>query len=500
MTDGAPAWARDAVVYQVMPDRFAASRRVPKPGDLEPWDAPPTQRGFKGGDLLGLAERLDELADLGITALYLNPIFSAGSNHRYDTWDPLTVDPLLGGDAAFRELLAGAHDRGIRVLLDGVFNHVGRGFRPFAHVLENGGSSPYRDWFHLDDDVRGGRREVVAFPDPADPAARASGYRAWWGVPSLPKLRVEHPPVREYLLGVAEHWTRTGIDGWRLDVPADVDDPTFWPAFRERVRSVNPEAWLVGEIWSPAADWLGDRFDGLMDYPLGMAILGFAAGGHVDRDVAAGQMDYRDRLVDLDGTAFGTRVLDDLAVAGPPDAAMLTLLGSHDTPRARSVLADDLVRLRLAALLLLTLPGAPSIYYGDELAMAGRADPDCRRGYPPLLAGAGDEALAHRAFVRAAITARRDHAVLRRGDVSVAVATGRAIVLERTWAGGRVVIAVNAGDAPADLEVGSVLRGVRRLEALDVGEATVDATAVGRIRLGPTSAAVFAGAAAEARD
>lgn len=490
MTDGTPAWVRDAVVYQVFPDRFASSPRVPKPGDLEAWDAPPTQRGFKGGDLLGLAERLDELADLGINALYLNPIFSAGSNHRYDTWDPLAVDPLLGGDAAFRELLAAAHDRGIRVLLDGVFNHVGRGFRPFAHVLENGAASPYRDWFYLDDDVLAARRDVVAYPDPADPNARASGYRAWWGVPSLPKLRVEHPPVRAYLLDVAERWTRTGIDGWRLDVPADVEDPTFWPAFRERVRSVNPDAWLVGEIWSPAADWLGDRFDGLMDYPLGMAILGFAAGGHVDRDVAAGQMDYRERLADLDGAVFGARTREGLAVAGPPAAAMLTLLGSHDTPRARSVLANDLVRLRLAALLLLTLPGTPSIYYGDELAMAGRADPDCRRGYPSRIADAGDDALAHRAYVRAAITARREQDSLRRGAFQVLVTSGRAIAFERTAEGGRAVVAVNAGEEPATLDIGAAYASYRRLGAVDVGDVTVDA-AIGRLRLGPASAAVL---------
>ena len=225
-----PAWARDAVFYQVFPDRFATSRRTAKPGTLEPWDSPPTNEGYKGGDLLGLAERLDELADLGITAIYLNPIFSAASNHRYNTYDFLSVDPLLGGDAALRELLDAAHARDIRVVLDGVFNHVGRGFWPFHHLLESGGASPYRDWFYLESEVLAGRRGVHAYGVPRGGSDGERGYRAWWHVPALPKLRVEHPAVREHLLAAAEHWLRFGIDGWRLDVPQDVEDPTFWPS------------------------------------------------------------------------------------------------------------------------------------------------------------------------------------------------------------------------------------------------------------------------------
>ena len=162
MTVDTPAWARDAVFYQVFADRFASSERVPKPGTMEPWDAPPTTHGFKGGDLLGIAERLPYLADLGINALYLTPIFQSAANHRYHTYDYFRVDPLLGGDDALRELLDRAHERGMRVVLDGVFNHTGRGFWPFHHILETGGASPYRDWFHLDDDVLAGRQWLTA--------------------------------------------------------------------------------------------------------------------------------------------------------------------------------------------------------------------------------------------------------------------------------------------------------------------------------------------------
>ena len=148
-----PAWVADAVFYQIFADRFAISPRVAKPGPLEAWDAPPTEHGFKGGDLLGIVEHLDYLSALGINALYLTPIFAAAANHRYHTYDYYSVDPLLGGDAALRELLDAAHGRGMRVVLDGVFNHSGRGFWPFHHVVENGAQSPYVDWFHLDLDA-----------------------------------------------------------------------------------------------------------------------------------------------------------------------------------------------------------------------------------------------------------------------------------------------------------------------------------------------------------
>ena len=168
-----PAWVRDAVFYQVFPDRFARSGRVEAPGSLEPWDSPPTTRGFKGGDLYGLAERLDELADLGATAIYLNPVFASASNHRYHTYDYYAVDPLLGGDAALRELLDAAHARGMRVILDGVFNHASRGFWPFNHILECGLASPYLDWFHVDRDALASGRPLRPYPEEATTDGRA---------------------------------------------------------------------------------------------------------------------------------------------------------------------------------------------------------------------------------------------------------------------------------------------------------------------------------------
>jgi cyclomaltodextrinase len=452
-----PGWVRDAVFYQVFPDRFASSDRVRKPGGLEPWSAAPTIDGYKGGDLLGLAERLDELVDLRITAIYLNPIFSAASNHRYNAYDYMSVDPLLGGDAAFRELLDDAHARGIRVILDGVFNHSGRGFWPFHHVMEAGGASPYSDWFYLDRDVLTHRRGLGAY-DGGDGAVPARlGYRSWWDVPSLPKLRVEHPAVREYLFGVAEHWLRFGIDGWRLDVPEDIEDETFWPEFRNRVRAVNAEAYLLGEIWEEAPQWLtGDRFDAVMNYPLALAILGFVGGDKLDAAVIAGQVNYRRGLVALDGQSFGAQ-LEHLMTALEPDvtAAQFNLLGSHDTPRARSVMGGDPARLRLAMLIQLTLPGAPSIYYGDELAMVGAADPDCRRAYPPAGTGLDAEAAATRTFVRDLLGARATHETLRSGEVRVVAAGDRSVAVSRLAGGRRAIVAVNAGEDSAELDLSS---------------------------------------------
>jgi neopullulanase len=230
MTIVTPEWVRDAVFYQIFPDRFARSARLRAPGPFEAWDAPPTVHGFKGGDLLGVAEHLDYLQSLGISALYFNPIFQSASNHRYHTYDYMAVDPLLGGDAALRELIDAAHTRGMRVVLDGVFNHASRGFWPFHHVMETGKDSPYRGWFHFDDEALEAGWPIRAYPErsqgldtshvPEEQRAgagslRALGYRAWWDLPALPKLNTDHPEVREYLFGVAEHWIRFGADGWR---------------------------------------------------------------------------------------------------------------------------------------------------------------------------------------------------------------------------------------------------------------------------------------------
>jgi neopullulanase len=482
---------------------------VPKPGNLEPWDAPPTPHGFKGGDLLGIAEHLDELRELGITALYLNPVFASASNHRYHTFDYELVDPLLGGDAALRELLDAAHARDMKVILDGVFNHASRGFWPFHHVLENGAGSPYRDWFYLDPEVLSGRRGLIAYPGPneaeaimrlqdgrdlegsigGDPVAgpgggsslgqpgtrsqRVLGYHAWWDLPALPKLNHSNPEVREYIYGVAERWIRFGVDGWRLDVPEEIGEPGFWEEFRRRVLAANPKAYIVGEIWSPAPEWLaGDRFHAVMNYPLTEAILSFTGAGRLDEALVAKTHEYARHVRSIDGPEFG-RQLAGIMAAYPPEVAslQLNLLDSHDTPRFISLAGGDATALRLATLIQMTLPGAPCIYYGDEVGLEGREDPDCRRAYPWDPARQDREL---RDFIRGLIALRHSHHVLRRGRFELLGAEGSAVaygMVDREHSNGRrtevgggltdvptsagrsIVVAVNAGDAPARLNL-----------------------------------------------
>ena len=469
MTLDTPKWVRDAVFYQVFPDRFARSPRVQAPGPLEPWDGPPTPYGFKGGNLPGITEHLDDLRELGISALYLNPIFQSASNHRYHTYDYLAVDPLLGGTGALRELIDACHARGMRIVLDGVFNHTGRGFWPFHHVLENGAGSPYRDWFVFDQARLQAGVPVAAYPGPEQrrelaaargaggprgPASeRILGYRAWWDLPALPKLNIANPEVREHVLGVAEHWVRFGIDGWRLDVPGEIDDPGFWREFRERVRAANPEAYLVGEIWQVAPDWLsGDRFDALMNYPLLEAILGFAAGSHLDRSVVAGQSELARNVRPLDAPGFGSRLAELLAAYDPAVvASQLNLLDSHDTPRFVTMAGGDRAALRLALLLIMTLPGAPCLYYGDEIGLEGRADPDSRRAYPWDPASWDHEL---RAYTRAVTAMRRAHPVLRaEGSLRTATAVGNTHVHVRSNESEVAVVAVNAAETPATVEL-----------------------------------------------
>ena len=452
MAPDVPAWPADRVFYQVFPDRFARSGRVPEPGALEPWDTSPTSHGFKGGDLYGAAGRLDDLVDLGVGAIYLNPVFSAASNHRYNTSDYFQVDPLLGGTPALRAFLDAAHERDLKVILDGVFNHAGRGFFPFQHVLESGQQSPYRDWFYFHPEVVDGRRQIDAYVDRRSAGLDRAGYAAWWNLPSLPKIRLEHGPAREYILGVAEHWLRFGIDGWRLDVPEEISDETFWPEFRERMKAIDPDCYLIGEIWTESPHWLlGDRFDALMNYPLGLSILGFASGGRIDREAAEGQVDYARSLHPIDASTFGQRVDHLLTVHDPATTGVqYNLIGSHDSPRARTCLDGDAAAHRLALALLLTLPGAPSIYYGDELGMEGGPDPGCRGAYPVELT---DEQCSIRAFTRAVVNGRRSNRALRRGTARTLAASGGAIALAREADGERAVVVVNSAREPTRLEL-----------------------------------------------
>jgi neopullulanase len=437
-----PDWVKNAVFYQIFPDRFARSLRTPHPRGIQfkPWGAPPEEQGFQGGDLYGVIDRLDYLQTLGVTALYLNPIFMSASNHRYHTYDYFKVDPLLGGDEALRALLDAAHERGMYVVLDGVFNHASRGFWAFHHILENGGNSPYLDWFIVHDWPLRPYQHSLEEPH---------NYAAWWDIPALPKFNVENPGVRDYLLDAARYWVEFGIDGWRLDVPEEIDDVDFWRDFRRVVKEINPEAYIVGEIWHEAVEWLqGDRFDAVMNYVFQRAALNFFGRETLAADYAPGGFP----LQPIDVQQFAGAIthmhgIHDWEVI----QAQLNLLDSHDTARALWMVGGDRTALQLCALFQMTMPGAPCIYYGDEIGMSGGHEPASRAAFPWDDEETWDVALLD--FYRRAIAMRHAHPALRTGEFHALYAANDVYAFRRVGEDEIAVVVFNAGQEPVQIDL-----------------------------------------------
>lgn len=414
-----PEWVPDAVFYQIFPDRFCNGNPANDPPGAEGWGGVPTRENRFGGDLSGIVERLDYISQMGFNSLYLNPIFSAGSNHKYDTHDYFSIDPSFGTDADFDRLMREAHSRGMRVVLDGVFNHCGLGFAPFIDVLEHGENSRYRDWFGVYD-----------FPVRTSPTPN---YATCGGANYLPRLNTHNEEVERFIAEVTLHWLERGIDGWRLDVPYEIHT-AFWRRYRQTVKNRHPNAYLVAEEWRDPDPFLqGDTFDGVMHYRL--------------RELA---FDFIIKNA-LTGEAFG-RGLDALRKRLPvaSEYGMLTLLGSHDTARLLTECEGDTRKVNLLHTLLMTLPGAPMIYYGDENGMEGGNDPDCRR---PMK---WDEQ-AWREGVRLPllrlITLRNRMPVLRHGTVRSGFANDRIYSYYRTLEGERVLVIINNSAVSRPLEL-----------------------------------------------
>lgn len=429
-----PDWVKDAVFYQIFPDRFARSERVPKPAHLQPWGDRPHLYRYQGGDLLGVVEKLDYLAALGVNAIYFCPVFQSASNHRYHTHDYYRVDPMLGGNAALRELIDAAHARGIRVVLDGVFNHASRGFFQFNDMLENGEHSAYLDWFH-----------VERFPLGAYDAAAPVNYKAWWGNRALPKFNTDTPAVREFLWDVATHWIDFGIDGWRLDVPNEIDDDEFWREFRRRVKGRNSSAYIVGEIWHDAHRWLsGDQFDAVMNYLFTRPCLAFF-GAHT-LNHAVNEASGTGLVHPMDAPSFAERMTR-VAAMYPTEItlAQMNLLGSHDTARFRTAVGGDESAYRLATVFQMTYVGAPCVYYGDEVGLAGGPDPDCRRAFPWTQPETWDQETLE--LTRRLARARTGRKVLSRGSFEVLTAFGETLAFKRAWQDEEAYVLINADRA-----------------------------------------------------
>ncbi|MFX3634364.1 MAG: alpha-glycosidase [Candidatus Pristimantibacillus sp.] len=378
-----PEWTKNAIFYQIMPDRFANGDPSNDPQTIQAWGDKPSGDSHFGGDLQGIIENLDHLIDLGVNAVYLTPIFTAPSNHKYDTVDYKQVDPQFGDTELLKNFVKACHEREIRVVLDAVFNHTSEQFPPFQDVLKHGEDSKYKDWFHLNGfpvEVKDGTPNYAAF--------------GFYG--NMPKLNTANPEVKQYLLDIAVYWIKEAdIDGWRLDVANEVDHH-FWVDFRNAVKAEKQDAFIIGEVWGNALNWLhGNEFDSSMNYPFTNRILDFFSSS------------------ERKGSDFAEQI-HQLLMRYPQhtNEAQFNLLSSHDIPRVATRMGDNKQRLKQAVVFMLTSMGIPCIYYGDEVGIDGDGDPDCRKCME-WDRDKQDRELYD--FYKLLIALRKEHSVLRDG-------------------------------------------------------------------------------------
>ncbi|MBQ1786522.1 MAG: glycoside hydrolase family 13 protein [Turicibacter sp.] len=354
----APKWVKSTVWYQIFPERFANANPDLNPENTVEWGSiDPKGDTFYGGDLEGVIKNLDYLQELGINGIYFCPIFKSPSTHKYDTTDYFEIDPQFGDKKTFKRLVEEAHKRGIKIMLDAVFNHCGWNFPQWQDVVKYGEKSSYKDWFHI--------HKFPLIEENFDPIANPGGlnYDTFAFVKYMPKLNTENPEVIDYFLEVGRYWVREfDIDGWRLDVANEVDH-TFWRLFRNAVREVKEDVYILGEIWHDSQPWLnGDQFDAVMNYPLGDAILKYVA---------------QDKITSSEFSLALNKVLTDYA--RNVNEVAFNLLDSHDTQRLLTVCGGHKQKALLAYTLQMTQTGTPCIYYGGEIGLDGGADPLCRK-------------------------------------------------------------------------------------------------------------------------
>jgi cyclomaltodextrinase len=481
-----PEWVKQGIIYQIFPERFANGNKANDP-DFTEWyykgvtelppsgktngeyfhlvtdwydiaglqkspyktDGKPDWNSFYGGDIAGVRQHLDYLQDLGITIIYFNPVFKAKSNHKYDAASYMEVDPHFGTNAEFTDFVADCHARGIRVIIDLAYNHTGHTFFAFVDGREKGTESEYWDWYEW-------KKWPIPGPIEWTPPNPSEYYECWWNFGQMPNLNfdlsrsnpnensvmdisIAQPnwAMVNHLLDATEYWLREAdVDGYRLDVPNEVPF-WFWEIFRKRVKATKPDAYIVGELWGAAPEYVnGLYFDAVMNYKFFRdPVLAFFGKGEIpadefDRAIAPGRLTYPQE---------GVR-------------AMMNLLDSHDTERFLSSAGDDIRRLRLAMLFAMTYVGAPTIYYGDEVAMEGLGDPDNRRPFYWKWQEEAPRVDVH-GYVRTLTALRREHEALVGGGFRTLVTDGPVYAFARGSGGETVYVAFNTGADPAEVEI-----------------------------------------------
>ncbi|MEK3855537.1 alpha-glycosidase [Cytobacillus sp. FSL H8-0458] len=440
----APSWVKDTVWYQIFPERFANGNPDNDPKGVLPWGSEePSKNNFFGGDFEGVIEHLDYLQELGITGIYFTPVFKAFSNHKYDTIDYLEIDPQFGSKDTLKRLVKECHDREIKVMLDAVFNHSGFYFPPFQDVLEKGEKSPYKDWFHPHSfPLRGGE-----YPN----------YETFAFVEQMPKLNTKNPDVKKYLLNVAKYWIEEfDIDGWRLDVANEVDHH-FWREFRQTVKNIKPDLYILGEIWHNSMPWLrGDQFDAVMNYPFTTNLLNLIAKKSIT------------------GTEFTNNMTAEIhSYPANVYEAAFNLVGSHDTPRILTECEENKDRVKLIYTLLFTFMGSPCLYYGDEIGLNGVMDPGCRKCMEWDEKKQDRELFSH---IQKLIKLRKEEKLLANEGHFEFIQTESNIVAYRKYDDEKTIIVLaNPADESAEFTLPYLLKGVKITNMLTDKEFAADA-------------------------
>ena len=429
-----PEWAQDAIIYNIFPDSFATSKRHISCQPSSVIYAGEKVKGKLGGTLRGIIENVDYLADLGVNAIYINPIFTAGEYHKYDLMDYYHIDPVFGTNDDFRELVETYHRNGIKVIVDGVFNHCGWKFFAFEDVVKNGEKSRYKDWFYR-------LQFPVIRPDNWEdyPNYECFGYERM-----MPKLNTANPEVIDYFCKVGEYWVKEfNTDGWRLDVASEIDD-YFWREFHRAVKAVNPQAIMIGEVWETSNHWLdGKIFDSAMNYDFRKHCKRFFAEKTIDAEAFDGRvtnmrMRYRKQTV----------------------YAQLNVLDSHDVSRFLSVCNEDKDLHQLSVVFQMCFMGMPSIFYGDEMGMAGVLEEEYRHPTPWDEIDKDAEKQNYMNFYKELIRIRKDEIALRRGDYKTLTAEKGSMLygFRRSIENQEIDVYLNLGGASSiDVGTGTVL-------------------------------------------